>query len=150
MASVIALIVILSAGCSDSPRYSPTAPTSTTDIAPAPIAAPPFPAVKKTARIYATTYEGSFAAYHGGTLKARYVLNDDRSFALQYASPRFGIFEYGGTYMEANGKVVFPLSESNPEPWATAVITEESLTVSYSFMAQQADFEDGVFLRVRE
>jgi hypothetical protein len=147
---VIALIAILSAGCSESPSHFPTAPTAPTAIAPAPREAPPFPAISKPARIYVTTIEGRSAAYHGGTLKARYVLYEDHSFALQYASPRFGNFEYRGTYTEENGKVVFPVSESNAEPWATAIITEESLTVSYSLMAQHADFEDGVFVRVRD
>jgi hypothetical protein len=151
----LALIAILSVACSEVSRRSPTAPASTTAVAPAPRpfvpnVAPPFPALKQPARVFETTIEGQSAAFHGGALKARYVLYDDGSFTLQYASARFGHFEYGGTYTESNGQVVFPLSESNPEPWATAIITEESLTVSYSLMAQQADFENGVFLRVRD
>jgi hypothetical protein len=146
----LAFIAILSAACSDSPRHVPTAPTVSTAVTPAPLAAPPFPALSRPARVYVMTIESAVAIYNGGALKARYVLYDDGTFTLQYASARFGIFEYPGTYVEANGKVIFPLRESNAEPWATAIITEQTLVVSYSLMAQQADFEDGVFVRVRD
>ena len=149
----LALIAILSAGCSDSHRTSPTAPTgsNTASTAFVPIGVPPFPPVSKPARVYVTAIEGTSAAYHGGALNARYALHDDRSFALQYASPRFGNFEYRGTYSEANGEVVFHWEGwSAAGPWgATATITEELLTVSYNFIMQMTDFEDAVFARVR-
>jgi hypothetical protein len=147
----VALIVILSAACSDSSRHSPTAPTSSTAPAPTafePNAPPPFPAVSKPARIYVTTIEGRSAAYHGGALKSRYVLYDDGSFTLQYASPRFGNFEYPGNYTQA-GELFFHWAESSLLG-ATAIITEESLTVGYTIAMQMNDFEDGVFARVRD
>jgi hypothetical protein len=149
----LALIAILSAGCSDSHRTSPTAPTPPpTTVAPPPPAfvanvAPPFPEISKPARVYGMTIDGPSAAYHGGTLKARYVLHDDQSFTLQYASPRFGNFEYPGNYTAA-GELFYHWSESSLLG-ATAIITEESLTVSYSLTMQMNDFEDGVFVRVR-
>ena len=150
-------IAILSAGCSDAARPSPTAPTPTAIAPPRmppvePAVAPPFPAVSRPGRVYVATTEPSYAGYHGGTLKSRYVLYDDRAFALQYASPRFGNFEYRGTYTESNGEVVFQWEGSSAAgPWgATGVITEESLTVSYNLIMQHTDFEDGMFVRVRD
>ena len=150
-------IAVLFAGCSDSERVSPTAPTpSTVAVAPTPAppiepgVPPPFPPVSRPARVYVAaqfpTYE-----YHRGPLASRYVLYDDGAFGLQYASPRFGTFEYRGMYTESNGHLDFQWEGSSlAGPWgATAVITEESLTVSYNVIMQMTDFEDGVFLRVR-
>ena len=79
------------------------------------------------------------------------MLYDDRAFALQYASPRFGNFEYRGTYAESNSEVVFQWDgSSSAGPWGAAgVITDLSLTVSYNLIMQMTDFEDGVFLRAR-
>ena len=154
----LTIIAILSAGCSGSPRHFPTAPTASTTAAPAPApafqpnVAPPFPAVSKPARIYVAEKESSYVGYHGGALQSRYVLYDDRAFALQYTSARFGHFEYRGTYAESNGEVVFHWEGSGSAgSWgATGVLTEASLTVSYNFIRQISDFEDGVFLRTRD
>lgn len=145
----LALIAILSAACSDS-RHVPTSPTSWTAAPlPPPIGVPPFPAVSKPARVYVAGFESFSAAFHGGVLNSRYVMYDDRTFALQYASPRFGNFEYRGTYVEANGEVVFDWEGSLGVWAATAIITDQSLTVSYNFRMQMDDFENGVFVRVR-
>jgi hypothetical protein len=152
-------IAILSAGCSGGPRHFPTAPTaSTSAVAPAPTpgfepnVAPPFPSVSKPARIYVAANESRHVGYHGGALQSRYVLYDDRAFTLQYASARFGHFEYRGTYTESSGEVVFQWEGSSTAgPWgATGVLTEVSLTVSYNLIMQMTDFEDGVFLRARD
>ena len=155
---VLGLIAILSAGCSESARRSPTAPTATptaTAAAPpafVPNAAPPFPAVSQPARVYVAATESAYADFHGGTLKSRYLLHHEGSFALQYASPRFGNFEYHGTYTEANGDVLLYFGDSSiAGAWgATATITEESLTVTYNLLMQHSDFENGVYVRVRD
>lgn len=111
---------------------------------------PPFPAVTRAARVYVLAQYPSYS-YHGGPLASRYVLYDDGAFGLQYASPRFGNFEYRGTYTESSGEVDFQWEGwSAAGPWgATAKITEESLTVRYNLIMQLTDFEDGVYLRAR-
>src|SRR5688572_10167137 len=116
-------IAILSAGCSDAARRSSTAPTSApTAIAPAPTppvepgVAPPFPTVSRPARVYVATADSRFSSYNGGTLKLRYVLYDDFTFALQFSSPRFGNTESRGTYTESNGEVILSW-ERSVEPW---------------------------------
>jgi len=149
----IALIAMLSMACSEPSRHSPTTPTATaTAVVPPPAfvpnVAPPFPAVSKPARIYVMTIESQVTAYNGGALKARYVLHEDGTFTLQYASARFGHFEYPGTYEEANGEIFFSFGAGSSG--ATATVTEEFLTVSYSLLMQHSDFEDGVFERVRD
>jgi hypothetical protein len=147
-------IAILSAGCSDAARRSPTAATTAATPAPTPPVepgvAPPFPAVSRPARVYEATADSRFNSYNGGTLKMRYVLYDDFAFALQFSSPRFRHTESRGTYTESNGEVIFQWERSIELRGATAIITEESLTVSYSLMMQHSDFEDGVFVRVRD
>ncbi|HJU44391.1 MAG TPA: hypothetical protein VJ691_16310 [Vicinamibacterales bacterium] len=151
----LALIAILSTACSNG-RGTPTAPTTTTAVPPAPLAfepnvAPPFPAISKPARLYVTTIEGYLSAHHGGALNARYVLYDDGSFALQYASARVGIFQYPGAYADENGKVsLFFQWRDSSSLGATAIMTEELLTVSYTPAMQENDFTDGVFMRVRD
>lgn len=148
---MLGLIAILSAACSDSVRPLPTAPTPPTAGVPPPvIAAPPFPAVTKPARIYVATTDPSYVDYHGGTLKVRYVLYDDRAFVLQYTSARFGNFEYPGTYVERNGEVFFDFGSSTGAWGATATITDRLLTVTYSELMHHSDFEDAVFERMRE
>ena len=148
---MLGLIAILSAACSDSVRPWPTAPTPTTASVPPPpvLTAPPFPAVTKPARIYLAAKDPSHVDYHGGTIKVRYVLYDDLAFALQYTSARFGNFEYPGTYVERDGEVLFNFGSAMERFGATATITDQLLTVTYSAIMQQSDFEDAVFERVR-
>jgi hypothetical protein len=57
-------------------------------------------------------------------LPSRYLIYDDGTFALQYASA----LEYRGTYRGANAVVTFEW-----EGWSAAV--------------QLSDFEDGVYIR---
>ena len=113
-------------------------------------ASPPFPPVTRAARVYVGV-DRPESSYHNGPLVSRFVLYDDHAFAMQYASPKWGNFEYLGTYDETNDRVTFYWQGSNRAgPWdAVAVITEESLAVKFSFLNQLNDFYDGLYLRAR-
>lgn len=139
-------LVVLCAACSDS---HPTSPTRSTAASPRvdPTAQLPFPAVLGAARLYVSAEQPPSEAH--SRMRSRYVLYDNGTFTLQYATSP--ILEYGGRYTESNGEVVFDWNGwSKAGPWgATAKITEESLTVRYNVIMQLTDFEDGVYLRVR-
>ena len=87
---------------------------------------------------------------HGSLLASRYVLYDDGTFALQYASVRYPFFQYRGDYSVTNGSITFGWTGSGTSHWqASGEISDESLTVHYNLDMQMSDFEDGVYLRER-
>ncbi len=135
---VLLVLLVITTSCGSGRVVTPTAPTAST-------APPPgFPAVTGSARTYVN------AEAQGGLLVSRYVLHDDATFALQYTSGGYPSGEYRGTYSEAGGLVSFEWEGwSAAGPWgATAVLTEETLTVRYNLIMQMTDFEDGVYLRL--
>jgi hypothetical protein len=147
-ASLIALGVIVTA-CRD--VALPTAATSIpppsippTSANPSPIGTPPaFPSVSRSARVYVGV-DSPYYPMHGSPLASRYVLYDDGTFALQYASANYPFFEYRGTYEEANDLITFVGGES----WIGTIIGD-SLAVRYTEMMHHSDFLDGVYVRSR-
>jgi hypothetical protein len=144
---LIALAVMATA-CRD--VVLPTAATSVPSSVPPsstssqPIGTPPaFPSVTRPARIYVAV-DLPYYSMHGSPLASRYVLYDDGTFALQYASANYPFFEYRGTYKEANDLVTFVDGES----W-TATLSGDSLAVRYTEMMHHSDFLDGVYVRSR-
>jgi len=122
----------------------PTAPSPPAEQLPTPAPTPPpthipkFPAISQPARVYIGT-------------SSRYVLYDDGTFALQYSTARNPLFEYRGTYSEADGHIDFSWEGwSAAGPWgASGTLTEDSLSVTYNLIMQLTDFEDEVYARQR-
>ena len=141
-------LVVLASACADS--VTPTGPTpltATTASALPPIPEAEFPPVSKPARIYLFARELSYPVREW-TNGSRYVLHDDRTFALQYLRSR-GSFEYRGTYKEENGHITFEWEGwSAAGPWgATGSLTDDSLTVRYNLIMELTDFENAVYIR---
>ena len=146
-------LALLASACNH-PVSLPTAPTRTRP-APTAIAAPPvldvprdFPAVTRPARVYVAVNSPYFPI-HGSPLASRYVLYDDGTFALQYASANYPFFEYRGAYTEVNALITFEWEGwSTAGPWgATGSLSDDSLSVRYNLIMQLSDFEDGVYVR---
>lgn len=148
----LSAVVVCASACSD--PALPTAPTppaaSAATATPQPPGNPPpaFPDVTKAARVYLAA-DWPASTYHGGSLASRYVLYDDGTFTLQYASANYTFFEYRGTYIEADGVITF-----HWEGWSAAgswgargSITPERLVVHYNEIMTMSDFVDGVYLR---
>jgi hypothetical protein len=81
------------------------------------------------------------AAY---TAQSRFVLYDDRRFALQF---RGGDSGYAGKYAEKAGTVSLEWDGwSAAGPWgATGTLTGDSLIVRYNTIMLLTDFEDAVY-----
>ncbi len=147
----VAAVVVCTAACSD--PALPTAPTppaaSAAAAAPQPPRNPPaFPDVSRAARVYLAA-DWPASTYHGGSLASRYVLYDDGTFTLQYASPNYPFFEYRGRYIEADGVITFHWDGwSVAGSWgARGPITPERLVVHYNEIMTMSDFVDGVYVR---
>jgi hypothetical protein len=109
---------------------------------------PAFPIVEKPGRIFEGV-DSPYYAYHGSKLASRYVLYDDKTFALQYSSWRWGVFEYRGWYSEVDSLVTFTWEGwSTAGPWgATGTLIGDSLAVKYNIIMALSDFEDGLYVR---
>lgn len=151
----LALVTLLlfPVACTELP---PTAPPQVADspvvIAPSPPPSgvpPAFPAVERPARIYVAESQPTYET-HGSPLASRYVLYDDGTFSLQYASANYPFFQYRGTYEVVNGAVTFRWEGwSVAGPWAAeGTLTDQSLTVRYNLIMELSDFESGVYRRV--
>jgi len=140
--AAVVLLVLVTACTTVAPAV-PTAPTASNSEsgstrAPAPVVPPGFPAVSRPARLYVAAPPFQMAS--------RYVLYDDGSFALQYASANYPFFEYRGTYKEAGDIIRFVWEDCCA--WdATGLLDGDSLSVSYSDRMQHSDFLDGVYVR---
>ena len=155
-ATSAALAAALAAGsCADN-ITPPTAPTAITTSPPAspsttttgvPGVPPAFPPVSRPARIYVDPNPPSYSM-HGSPLASRYLLFDDSTFALQYASANYPFFEYRGTYREAGRDITFEW-EGCCGWGATGSLEADSLTVEYSINMQMSDFLNGVYVRVK-
>ena len=145
-----ALLLCVAIGCGGAEHSTPTSPSSTVGAAAPPLPlAPysPFPAVTRPARVY--SFAGPLSYQVGDfTRESRFVLYDDRTFALQYARS-LGSLEYPGRYTESQGTVTFDWDGwSTAGSWgATATATDDLLTVRYNFIMQMSDFDDAVYRR---
>ena len=116
-----------------------TAPVCTQDASPPP-------------RVYVAVDPPS-SLYHGGTLGSQFLLCSDQTFALQYSSPRFLVFEYRGTYVEADGWVTFQwfYNQQVSAKWGPtlATLVGDLLSVRYDIVMSLDGFEDGVYVRTQ-
>jgi hypothetical protein len=152
-------LLVLSAACADStgPARStgpytsppPSVPVATVPAAPT----PDFPTPQRPGVIYTEAgapygYAGS-TQFHGGLLTSRFVFYEDGRFGLQFSSPRFGFFEYGGTYARAGSQITFGWDGwSVAGPWgATGTVRGDTLHVAYNIIMQMSDFVDGDYVR---
>ena len=156
----VAALLLLAAACADStapanrppaPATAPPAPVPVATVPPA--AAPGFPVLQRAGVTYTEVdapygYPGS-TQYHGGQLESRFVLYDDGRFALQFSSPRFGFFEYGGWYERTGSQITFGWDGwSLAGPWgATGTLRGDTLHVAYNSVMQLTDFVDGDYVR---
>jgi hypothetical protein len=154
LAVAVGALLSLSAGCKDAVQPEPPVIEAPVAAPAPPLAAPPdFPALARPGEIYNEGavsiygYPGS-DAYHDGRLVSRYVLYQDSSFALQFSSPRSGIFEYLGRYSRADSVITFDWDGwSIAGPWgATGTLRGDSLDVKYNIIMQLSDFVDGVYV----
>src|SRR5207237_1359150 len=148
--SALALLLPLLAACADTTaplpqsRAVPAAAPTTVPPAAAPYApAPAFPALTKPGTIYVETglVYGS-SAYHGGELASRVVLYDDGRLGIQFSSPRWGFFEYGGNYARTDSTLSLTFEGwSVMGPWlATGTLSGDSLAIRYNQVMQLTDF----------
>jgi len=141
--AVVALLV-LSAACGSSRSASPLEP-SRPGAGPVPPVPTGFPPLSGPARTFVFERELSFhvAAY---TKTSRFVLYDNGAFALLY-----DVGEYRGRYTESNGEIAFDWEGSSAAgPWgATGTLKQDSLTVQYNVIMQLTDFEDAVYVLVK-
>jgi hypothetical protein len=104
--------------------------------------------VSQPARVYVAV-DWPASEYHGSKLASRYVLYDERTFALQYSSRNRGFFEYPGFYREDDVLIIFDFKWKDGVTTgdATGSITAEKLEVRYTDVMHEGDFEDGVYIR---
>jgi hypothetical protein len=118
---------------------------------------PPFPAVSRPARVYLGSENLYPSSVYQSSLASRFVLYDDGTFALQFASVKNPFFEYRGTYIEATLPtppevfITFTWEGwSSAGPWgATGTLNDRSLTVAYNLIMVMTDFVDGVYVRTQ-
>ena len=130
--------------------YTPTsAPTSPTSQPVRPATGPgPLGQPVQGARVF--VYASAPRAVAAYTLASRFVLFDNGTFALQYASGS-PTAEYGGTYTETDGQLKFDFEGwSVAGSWgATAVLTRDSLTVTYNVIMMLSDFEAATYTLIQ-
>lgn len=111
---------------------------------------PPFKEPSSPAHIYQET--GPLYAFlysmHGGILVSRYVLYDSGSFALEFASPGFGLFAYKGKYVRSGTEIRFLFDAASVAgPWDAIATTDGAkIRVDYNGIMIGSDFESGVYL----
>ena len=111
------------------------------DLPPTPRTPPAFPSPSRPSALYNRVSPASLPG------NSRYVVYDDNTFSLQYASPDHGFLEYPGRYSREASAITF-IFDASPGNWrAAATISGDSLIVTYNLIMQMSDFEDGVFSR---
>lgn len=150
-----AALVIASLGCSDQatsglpPGSVPQPPSPAAPPTPAP---PPFPQVSNASAIYLgpeNLYD-QFKSYHGSSLPTRFVLFDDSTFYLQFASLRFGLLTYAGRYSRSDATFRFNwVNESGPTWNAQGTQRGDTLDIRYGENMVMSDFIDGAYVLVR-
>lgn len=139
LALAIAALVALLTACSDS-----TGPARTPLPAAAPPIVPTFPAPTGAATIYVE--QGSI--YSTYSLRSRFVLDANGTFALQFATDG-PPFQYLGRYTRTDSLVTFDWDGwSVAGPWgATGILRGDELIVKYNVIMMLSDFEDGTYVR---
>jgi hypothetical protein len=111
--------------------------------------APSFDPLTHSGEIYAAenSLNDVYTKYHGASLASRFVLYDDSTFALQFASGLFGHFEYDGKFTRVDSQITFVWEGwSTAGPWgAEGTLHGNSLTVAYNAVMQMTDFIDGTY-----
>jgi hypothetical protein len=145
------VVAALAGACADN-FTPPTAPTANTTSSPASCCQvevfgvpPDFPPVSRPARIYVDP-DPRPSSMHGSPVASRYVLFEDGTFALQYASANYPFFEYRGTYKEVGTVITFEW-EACCAWYATGTLEGDSMTVEYSIHMVMSDFVNGKYLR---
>ena len=112
---------------------------------------PPFPAISRPAQIFEGV-DSPYYSMHGSPLASRYVLYDDKTFALQYSSAKYSFFEYRGTYTSVDDVITFEWEGwSTAGPWgATAKLSGDTLDVRYNIIMVLSDFADGLYIRKKQ
>jgi hypothetical protein len=151
---ILMVFASLAAACGDpSETVRPAVPATDTTKVGSPALPPTFAEPSRAATIYRApdNLYSTYAGYHGGLLGSRYVFYEDSTFALQFSSPRFGLFEYDGRYSRTDSKIELSFFDSNTAgPWnATAALNGDKMSVTYNIVMSFADFVDGVYLQSR-
>ena len=139
-------VLLIGTGCAES--GDPLAPIGVHDDGPPGATAQPpaFPTVSASSRIYART-NLPFSSLHGSEIASRFVLHEDGTFGLQYASAHYPFFEYPGTFTEHEGDIKFVFRD-NPGRWVARGTTEDQgIAVRYNIDMQLSDFEDALYRR---
>jgi hypothetical protein len=136
---------VLLIACDNAQR--PTAPSIVTAVPPAPVqpvapAPPGFPPVSRLARVFVFSSASSYPV-RDYTNASRFVLEQDSTFSLQYASLGG---RYDGTFSEANGRIEFSFPGGGN---ATGTLNGELLDVRYSIWMEHSDFENAIYQRTQ-
>lgn len=145
-----AAVLLTLISCSDEAFFAPTEPGA---LPGTPVATPPpatspatgFPALAKPGDVYLAVGH----PYAGiGDLSSRYVLYEDSTFTLQFASA-VRPFEYQGRYTRADSTITFDWDGwSLAGPWgATGTWNGDSLAVKYNVVMMLTDFMDATYVR---
>jgi len=159
LVGTVAFFVAAATACLDlqgpaDPYLYPVPPSNPVSPLPQPVPQnppPPFPAVPNTAVIYQgpeSLYD-SYAWYHGSRVPTRYVFFADSSFQLQFASYRFGIFQYAGRYSRTESVVTFTWEGSGGSWETSATLRGDTLDVRYNETMIHSDFVEGRYILVR-
>lgn len=134
---------------------TPSNPVSPSPLPPPvrPSPPPPFPAVPNGTVVYEGPEDlyDFILSYHGSKLPTRYLFFADSTFQLQFASYRFGIFQYAGRYSRSDSVFTFTWEGwSTAGPWgASATLRGDTLDVRYNDIMNHSDFVDGRYTLVR-
>jgi len=141
---ILLAIAVMIPGCARQTADGPAAPSEKP-----PATAVGFPAISAPGRIYLGTPPPSSSSQVGG-YDSRYVLYDNGSFALQYATATSPFFEYRGKYTQSGATLTFTWEGwSAAGPWgSTGTLEGDTLTVKYNLIMQLSDFVDGTYVRV--
>lgn len=150
------LLIAFGAACSDTSENGSRLTGPEDPVVPAP---PAFLPLSRPGTIYngdPGIYDHSGSRqYHGGVVATRLVLYEDSTFALQFASPRRGLFEFPGRYLREAYTVRlgfdgWSLWGGEPVAWLAIAFEEHTgnaLEVRYNAVMQAVDFFDGRYVR---
>ena len=143
-------LLTLLTGCAD--PVQPDQPVPTASPAQNAISAGTLPETTHVGAVYeeaSPIYESDGSdAYHGGTLRSRFILGEEGGFSLEFFSPNFGMFEYPGRYSRDGTALELDFDGwSRAGPWlATGTLEGDSLTVTYNVVMMLSDFVDGTYV----